>query len=341
MRTDIKLLVVDDSNEYCELLENELDTLDGISVVGIAVNPYNARNQIIKLSPDVILCDIEMAKMNGLAFIKNILREYHIPTVILTSAAKVALEALELGAIDFVEKYVENTLDNRRKFIEEIVQKVKIAKNSNVDTKIQALDTEVEDTKKVKDKKTDIELIAIGASTGGTVAIANVLSQLNVNIPGIVLVQHIPKMFSTMFASRLDKTTEFEVKEANDGDEIRSGLVLVAPSQKQMRVIRKNGKLYVNVEGEERVSGHCPSVDVLFESVANVVGDKAIGVIMTGMGSDGAKGIVEMKKKGARTIGQDEDSSVVYGMPKEAYKLGGIEKQVPLEDIPQIIMDML
>ena len=288
-----------------------------------------------------MVCDIEMPKMNGLTFIKKVLPQYPIPTIVISSLDNAAFEAIEAGAVDFVGKCVSNKKQNQSEFVKKDGEKVKIAKNSKVVAKKREPSVLVSGVNSNKIATTNIDVIALGASTGGTEALANVIGKLPNNIPGIVIVQHIPPMFSTMFAQRINRSTDFEVKEAATGDEIKKGRVLIAPGDKQMRVVKKKGKLIVEVKEGAKVSGHCPSVDVLFESVADSVGPKAVGVIMTGMGADGAKGLLAMRQAGSKTIGQDEESSVVYGMPKEAYKLGAVMKQASLMNIPKTILEML
>lgn len=341
MVNDIKVLVVDDSVVYRELLRKGLNLQKGIDVVATAVDPYDARDKLLEFRPDVMVCDIEMPKMNGLTFIKKLLPQYPIPTIVISSLDNAAFDAIEAGAIDFVGKTINDKKVDYNEFVFEVAEKIVAAKNSKVVINRRGIPrrTETPDVSKVNG--TIMEIVALGASTGGTEALASVIENLPKNIPGIVVVQHIPPMFSTMFAQRLNKSTHFEVKEACDGDEVRKGRVLIAPGDKQMRIERRNGKLVTAVGGTDKVSGHCPSVDVLFESVARTIGKRAVGVIMTGMGADGAKGITSMRQTGARTIGQDEESCIVYGMPKEAYKMGGIEKQVALKNIPKAIIDML
>ena len=341
MASDIKVLVVDDSIVYRELLRKGLSDIDGIEVVATAVDPYDARDKLLECRPDVMVCDIEMPKMNGLTFIKKVLPQYPIPTIVISSLDNAAFEAIEAGAVDFVGKCVSNKKQNQSEFVKEVGEKVKIAKNSKVVAKRREPSVLSAGVNSSKITQTNIDLIALGASTGGTEALANVIGKLPNNIPGIVIVQHIPPMFSTMFAQRINRSTDFEVKEATTGDEIKRGRVLIAPGDKQMRVVKRNGRLVVEVKEGPKVSGHCPSVDVLFESVAENVGSKAVGVIMTGMGADGAKGLLAMRDAGAKTIGQDEESSVVYGMPKEAYKMGAVMKQASLMNIPKTILEML
>lgn len=343
MASNIKVLVVDDSVVYRELLREGLNKKFGIEVVATAVDPFDAKNKILQYRPNVMVCDIEMPKMNGLTFIKKLLPQYPIPTIMTSSSGNEAFDSIDAGAVDFVAKCVTGTGVGRQEFVDEVAEKIRIAKDSKVVLrKTPSKQPIIDNTSRIRPVSKHVtDLIAIGASTGGTEAIANVLTRLPGELPGIVVVQHIPPMFSNMFAQRINKCTQFTAKEACTGDEIKPGTVLIAPGDKQMKVTKKGGKLIVEVEHGPKVSGHCPSVDVLFHSVAEAVGKNAIGVIMTGMGADGAKGMLEMHEKGARTIGQDQESCVVYGMPKEAYVLGGVSKQASLQNIPKAILEFL
>lgn len=346
MDSSIRVLVVDDSVVFREMLREGLNKKEGIEVVATARDPFEARDLLLEYRPNVMVCDIEMPKMNGITFIKKVLPQYPIPTIVISSLDSGAFDAMEAGAVDFVAKCSINKRLDQQAFIDEVANKIRIAKKSRVKinkSSAQNKNGNVNNISKINTNivATSIEVIALGASTGGTEAIASVLTRLPNNLPGIVVVQHIPPMFSTMFAQRINKCTGFDVREAKTGDEIKSGTVLIAPGDKHLRVVRKGSKLVALVEEGEKVSGHCPSVDVLFDSVAREVGKNALGVIMTGMGADGARGLLSMRNNGARTIGQDKESCVVYGMPKEAYNMGGVQKQVSLENIPKTILEML
>ena len=355
MDSVIKVLVVDDSVVFREMLREGLNKKEGIEVVATARDPFEARDLLLEYRPNVMVCDIEMPKMNGITFIKKVLPQYPIPTIVISSLDNGAFDAMEAGAVDFVAKCSTNLSKkmDQQAFIDEVAQKIRIAKKSRVlinnnkkimrEEKARENDRTRSQAMNIKKNvaSTDIELIAIGASTGGTEAIASVLTRLPCDLPGIVVVQHIPPMFSNMFAQRINKCTGFNVKEAENGDEIKKGTVLIAPGDKHLEVKRKGTKLVAVVREGEKVSGHCPSVDVLFNSVAKEKGNKALGVIMTGMGADGSKGLLAMRKSGSRTIGQDKESCIVYGMPKEAYVLGAVQKQASLENIPKTILEML
>lgn len=335
----IRVLVVDDSVMFRVLLQKNLSLDPNIDVIATAVDPYDAKDKILKFQPDVITCDIEMPRMSGLDFVLNLMKNYPIPVVVISSVSKAALDALNVGAVDFVEKAMMHSQQDIKQFIAEISDKIKYAAGIKLSTnnKILIQKAMVE----IKDKNFNKKIIAIGASTGGTEAIYNILKRMPRQLPGIVIVQHIPQVFSRLFAERLDKQTHFRVKEAETGDYIIPGTVLIAPGDKHMKVVRVDNQYKVVCITGDKVSGHCPSVDVLFESVASNVGNKAIGVILTGMGADGAKGLLSMRTSGSRTVGQDEASSVVYGMPRQAFLIGAVEKQVSLDKIPEMICNLL
>lgn len=336
-KNKIRVLVVDDSIVFREVIVRGLSEYEEIEVVAKARDPYEARDLLLEFDPDVMTCDVEMPRMNGIEFIRRLLPQYHIPVIVVSGVTEAVFDAMDVGAVDFVAKPLNKTPAGIREFIEELSIKIKIAAKSKVticeDTKVQ---------KNCSSGRFDKEkIVAIGASTGGTEAIYNVLKQLPDNMVGIVVVQHIPAEFSRMFAERLDKQIDLNVKEAKTGDWIEPGQVLIAPGDYHMRVKRVGDRHQVVLFESEKVNGHCPSVDILFDSVAKEVGKKAVGIILTGMGYDGAKGLLAMRRKGARTIGQDEKSCVVYGMPKVAYDIGAVEVQTALSTIPQTLCNML
>ncbi|MFA5576157.1 MAG: chemotaxis response regulator protein-glutamate methylesterase [Tissierellaceae bacterium] len=332
----IKVLVVDDSLVFREVLSRGISSDPDIEVVGRASDPFDARDKLMELEPDVMTCDINMPKMDGIEFVKRLLPQYPIPVIMVSGMDDVVFDAMEAGAVEFVLKPDMNSPMGVQEFIYELIEKIKIASKSKIITDIGQSTPEVKDKGHIDRSK----IIAIGASTGGTEAISKILANLPPNMPGIVIVQHIPPGFSNMFANRLNKQTHFEVKEAEDRDSLEPGKVIIAPGDKHMKVKKVAGKYKIEVFAGDKVSGHCPSVDVLFDSVAREAGSKAIGVILTGMGYDGAKGLLAMKRNGARTIGQDEKSSVVYGMPRVAYDVGAVQIQGPIEEIPKIIHSM-
>ncbi|ALC92964.1 chemotaxis protein [Bacillus sp. FJAT-18017] len=335
----IKVLVVDDSPLFREVISRGIESDPMIQVIAKAGDPLEARDYILKYEPDVMICDIEMPKMNGLDFIRRLLPQYPMPVLVISSANYTEKDALNAGAVEFIPKPNTNSAENVKKFIIEMVQKVKIAARGAKAEETTILSPVIDQTKVTKSK---IKLISIGASTGGTDALTKIISALPTSgMPGIVIVQHIPPVFSRMFAERLNQATGFTVKEAQTGDIVEPGKILIAPGEMHMKIKRAGSSYKVVCSQGERVNGHCPSVDVLFDSVAKEAGKDALGVILTGMGYDGAKGMLAMRRKGARTIGQDEASSVVYGMPMAAFNIGAVEKQASLTKIPQVIYSIV
>lgn len=334
----IRVLIVDDSAMFREFLTKGLSTDTGIEVVATAKDPFDARDKIIEFEPDVMTLDVEMPKMNGIEFLKRLMPQYPIPVVVISTANDSVFDALNAGAVDFIAKPDPNSGRSLETTINELKIKIKIASMANVSSwKTAASQPAV--SKGAQDS--NIKIIAIGASTGGTEATFNLLKDLPPTMPGIVVVQHMPPLFTRMYADRLNKTIRLEVKEAQNGDAIYPGRVLIAPGEFHMRVKKSGDKYTVECFKGEKVSGHCPSVDVLFDSVAKEAGRNSMGIILTGMGQDGATGLLAMRKMGARTIGQDEKSSVVYGMPKVAYNIGAVEKQAALAAIPSVICTIL
>lgn len=350
----IRVLVVDDSIFFREFMSRSLAQDIGIEVVGLASDAFEAQQKVASLLPDVITLDMEMPKMRGTDFLRYIRPKYpRIQVVVISSNPKNVFEALDAGAVDFVAKPNAQAKMDNATFIREAISKIKIAASSSQTKRLEAapaagsqrpaaavmpIPARLPATSRVLSNKS---LIAIGASTGGTEAILAVIKDLPVNTPGIVMVQHMPVGFTKMYAERLDKMSKIQVREAQDGDRVTPGLALLAAGDKHMRV-RSDGRGYfVRCEAGEKVSGHCPSVDALFESVAQNAGANAVGVILTGMGADGAKNLLAMKKTGAYTIGQDQASCVVYGMPMVAYNLGGVVDQMPLNSIPSAIVRYL
>ncbi len=332
----IRVLVVDDSAVFRQILTKGIQADSNIEVIATAADPFEARDKILKYEPDVITCDIEMPKMDGIEFVRRLMPQYPIPVIIVSSINNRVFDAMNAGAVDFVLKPLASSPEDVKKFILDLINKIKAGAKANV-----LIPENPKKEIKVAQKIIKHELIAIGASTGGTEAIFSVLKQLPLGLPGIVIVQHIPPVFSRMFAERLNNQTHFTVKEAKNGDVIESDHIYIAPGDQHIQVKKCSKGYFLKVFQGEKVSGHCPSVDVLFYSVAEAAEDKALGVILTGMGYDGAKGIVMMKRKGAITLGQDEKTSIVYGMPKAAYELNGITKQAPLEHIGHHIIKMI
>ena len=327
----IRVLVVEDSLLFRELLVRCLNADPGITVVAAARDPYEARDAIIEHKPDVMTLDIELPRMDGIEFLKRLMPQHPLPVVVISSLSNKVFEAMTAGAVDFVAKPVNANRAQLEAFMKnDLAVKIKIASIAKVGSwKKQTLTMPDEKLSGVKDN-----MVAIGASTGGTEAIATVLKEFDTDIPGVVVVQHMPQGFTEMYANRLNEQCRVRVKEAKTGDIIVPGQVLIAPGgDAHLRVIKKDGVYQAVVRQGPKVNGHCPSVDVLFESVAKSAANRAVGIILTGMGADGAKGLLEMRKAGAHTIGQDESTCVVYGMPKAAYEIGAVEYQEKLNDI--------
>lgn len=331
----VKVLVVDDSLLFREAVAKGLGSDKGIEVVGTASNPFEARDLIIELEPDVLTLDIEMPRMNGIEFLEKLMPQYPMPVVVVSALSNNVFEALDAGAVDFVTKPNSKLGNVFEGFINELIVKVKIASMAKVSHHKNRVQNNLFNTNAHINGKNVI--IAIGASTGGTEAIFDIISAFTREMPGIVVVQHMPPVFTKMYAERLNASCKMEVKEAVHGDQIIPGRVLIAPGDRHLRINKKGNSYIVECFDGDKVNGHKPSVDVLFNSVAEKAGEAAIGIILTGMGYDGAKGLLKMKQKGAITIGQDEKSCVVYGMPKVAYDIGAVVKQVSLSNIPQTI----
>jgi len=335
----VRVLVVDDSLLFREVIASGIGKDRGIEVVGTAKDAYDARDKIIELEPDVMTLDVEMPRMNGIEFLKRLMPQYPIPVVVVSAVSDNVFDALNAGAVDFVTKMNSTSGTNMDIFINELIIKVKIASMAKIG-QIKK-DVPKENPKTKINSRSSNTIIAIGASTGGTQAILEVIKDFPRNMPGIVITQHMPPVFTKMYADRLNNLCHMEVKEAENGDVVCPGRILIAPGDRQMELNRRGNNYYVECFTGDKVNGHCPSVDVLFNSVAEKAGSNSIGIILTGMGYDGAKGLLKMKQKGAFTIGQDEQSSVVYGMPKVAFDIGAVTKQTTLINIPQLIYSIL
>jgi len=324
-----------------QLLTTILSADPEIEVLGTAPDPFVAREKIKALHPDVITLDVEMPRMDGLTFLEKLMRGHPMPVVMVSSLTQkgcdTTIQALELGAVDFFPKPCIDTLKGIEVAAQEIQMKVKSAARTSV--RAQAPSQVRASTPNVSKVKLTNKIIAIGASTGGTEAIREVLTSLPADSPGIVVVQHMPPGFTASFAKRLDSLCEIRVKEAEDGDRVLPGHALIAPGDFQTEIKVSGAFASVKVYAGERVSLHRPSVDVLFQSCAQQLGRNAVGVIMTGMGSDGAQGMRLMRDAGASTIAQDEASCIVFGMPKEAIAAGGVGKIVPLNKIAGAMME--
>lgn len=347
IKKTIRVLVVDDSALVRSILSQGLAQDPGIEVVGTASDPYVARDLIIKHKPDVLTLDVEMPRMDGVEFLKRFMPQYPLPVVMVSALTqqgkRITIEALEAGAVDFVSKPTANVAQGLNSMMMELRTKVKIASTANVShwksKRTEEAATVLTPPKSLAES-TD-KVIAIGASTGGTEAIRTVITQFPASTPGVVIVQHMPAGFTKAFAERLNTLCLMEVKEAEHGDRVLPGRILIAAGDYHMKVRRSGGFYYADCVKGEKVNGHCPSVDVLMFSVAEHVGANAVGAMLTGMGGDGADGMVAMRKAGARTMAQDEKSCVVFGMPKVAYDRGGAESLVPLDKIAQTILNYI
>ncbi len=346
----IKVLIVDDSALVRKILKDGLSADPDIEVIGTARDPYQARDILVLKRPDVITLDVEMPRMDGVTFLKKFMPVYPTPTVMVSSLTergkKITIEALEAGAVDIVTKPRTGISDDLPRMLKEIRQKVKQA--AKVDLSRFAKQKKIVPSvikplraTKALDESTD-KVIAIGASTGGTEALARILPAFPRISPGIVIVQHMPEGFTRSFAERLDSLCQMKVKEAQDNDRVLPGLCLVAPGgARHMEIIRSGGQYRVHLKTGEKVSGHRPSVDVLFHSVAVNAGKNAAAALMTGMGRDGADGLLAIRNAGGRTLAQDEPTCVVFGMPRAGWENGGAEMLVPLQNIPSVLLNMI
>ena len=335
----IKVLVVDDSLLFRNLLVESLRMDPSIEVVAQAGDAYAARDAILQYRPDVMTLDVEMPRMGGIEFLRRLLPQYPLPVVVISALSEKVFDAMEAGAVDFVCKPNSIERDKVSALLrKELGTKIKIASTVKVGRMKRAESFPVNHASTAWNNNM---IVAIGASTGGTEAIFEVVRQFRRDIPGIVIVQHMPPGFTQMYANRLNNQCQVAVKEAVTGDRVLPGQVLIATGDKQMRLLKVNGVYQVECRPGEKVSGHCPSVDVLFSSVAKSAGKDAVGVILTGMGGDGAKGMLEMRKAGAVTIGQNEASCVVYGMPKVAYDIGAVQYQAELSQIANKVYSVL
>ena len=359
----IHVLIVDDSAVVRQILREILSSDEGIEVVGTASDPYVAREKIKKLCPDVITLDVEMPKMDGISFLRNLMRLRPMPVIMVSSlteeGADIALEALGLGAVDYVCKPKENIADNLVEYSQEIINKVKAAASakiiSNINERVSAgkkdftspvIESAHHTTKVLKKSpiikaKAHERIIAIGASTGGTEAIKEILINMKADSPATVIAQHIPRAFSAAFARRMDTISPMVVCEAEHGQQIFPGHVYIAPGDQHLVVKQNKGEYFCVLDDGDPVNRHKPSVDVLFRSVAQNAGSNAIGIILTGMGADGARGLGEMRETGAITLAQDENSSVVWGMPGAAVKLNAVDHVLPVGSIADKLAALL
>lgn len=337
-------MIIDDSAIVRKILSEELSKYPDIEIVGTAPDPFVARDKILRLKPDVLTLDIEMPRMDGLTFLRKLMKHYPLPTIVVSSlthqGGKLTLEALDLGAVDVLAKpggpYSVGDMGVQ------LAEKIRAASKARLKTSLmKSSDNEEAEEEHTALTRTSNKVIAIGASTGGTEALKVILSRLPHNVPGIVIVQHMPATFTAAFAERLNSICRISVKEAKNNDSVLPGTALIAPGNYHMLLRRSGARYYVEIKDGPLVHHQRPAVDVLFKSTARYAGPNAIGVILTGMGSDGAEGLKEMKEKGAFTIAQDESSCVVFGMPKEAIKLGGVDKVVSLDRIAAEILKVV
>ena len=359
MQNKIRVFVVDDSIFFRQMLIRDLQARSNIEVVGFAASAFEARTKIPSIKPDVITMDVEMPGLSGIDFLKELLPKFPIPVILVSSLNLSVFDALAAGAVDFVQKPDMSKDYSVKTFFTVLNSKIYIASRAKVNVNLAgkaapgipagtAANSAAAPAAAPGNLSSGLSLniqnnmvIAIGASTGGTEATLDVLKRLPADMPGIVVTQHMPPGFTKMYAERLDRICKLEVKEAQNGDRIRKGLVLIAPGALQMRVEKDLKGYYVTCQEGEKVNGHRPSVDVLFHSVAKKIGKNALGIIMTGMGRDGAEGLLAMRQAGSFTIGQDKESCVVFGMPMVAYDIGGVCIQASCSNISNVLLGQL
>ncbi|MBT9555692.1 MAG: chemotaxis response regulator protein-glutamate methylesterase [Myxococcales bacterium] len=340
----VRVLVVDDSAVIRRVLKDGLSKDPLIEVVGVAADAYEARDKILDLNPNVITLDLEMPRMNGIEFLKKLMAQYPLPVIIVSglsqSGAAATVSAMAAGAFDFVTKPSSSTPDGVALMMDDLRRKVRLAGRAPAQSPGSprsgvAAPQVVKASPAVRPvaQESNGRMIAIGASTGGTEAIAEVMSALPADCEGVVIVQHMPAGFTRAFAERLDRLSQLRVREAQDGDAILRGEALVAPGGQQLRVVRSQRGLRVQVGPGPLVSGHSPSVDVLMTSVAEACGGNAAGVVLTGMGRDGANGLLALRNAGGRTWAQDEATSIVWGMPRACHEVGAAERLLPLNAV--------
>jgi len=336
----IKVLVVDDSPLIRRILTDILCEPDDMEVVGCAADPYQAREMIKQLQPDVLTLDVEMPKMDGISFLKNLMRLRPMPVVMISTLTQkgspVTLEALEVGAVDFIAKPTVNLSEQFNQYAAVLQQKVRTAASARVRPCKASTNKVIEPSLMANFNVSAI--LAIGASTGGTEAIKEVLIRMPKNCPPIVITQHIPPVFSSSFALRMDRTCTINVKEAEHGDKLAPGWAFIAPGDKHLSVVKRGSHLICHLDESAAINRHRPAVDVLFNSLVNIHPKNTVAALLTGMGSDGAKGLLALKHSGAYTIAQDELTSVVWGMPKAAIELGAANDVLPLEKVAEHLL---
>jgi len=339
-------MIIDDSLFFRTFLTRQVGRDASIEIVGSFGDPIEASAKIATIRPDVIALDMEMPRMRGDEFLRTVLPKHkNVKVIVISALSGNVFDAMHAGAIDFVGKPGSAPGFDETQFIKEIIQKIKVASTAHTHTHEDfvrprpAVKPAAPTAHPTVSGATSKNIIAIGASTGGTEAIIEVVKRFPANTPGVVIVQHMPPVFTKMYAERVDRLSAMSVREAKNGDRVEQGTILIAPGGDDQMYVRRDAKgYYTYLTPGAKVSGHCPSVDVMFESVAQTAGRNAVGVLLTGMGADGARGLVKMKQAGAYTIGQDEESCVVYGMPMEAYKRGGVSEQVTLTSIGDAVL---
>lgn len=337
----IKVLVVDDSELTRQMLSQIINSADDLEVVGVAADPYDAREKIKQLNPDVLTLDVEMPKMDGITFLRNIMKLRPMPVVMISTLTKkgapATLEALDIGAVDFLPKPQLNHNGSLQGYRLDVIEKVRGAASANIHCLERSVLTQLDSTTlNTAAENTSFNrncIIAIGASTGGTEAIKEVLVEMPASTPPILLTQHIPPAFSKTYAERLNQLCSIDVVEAEDGMKLEQGCAYLAPGDYHIKLIKKSSFYYVQVDQSDLVNRHRPSVDVMFDSVLNAANTFAVGVLLTGMGKDGASGLLRMKEAGCKTIVQDRESSVIWGMPGAAYEMGAAVDKLPLDEI--------
>jgi two-component system, chemotaxis family, protein-glutamate methylesterase/glutaminase len=332
-----RVLIVDDSALVRKLLTEIIDGAPDFAVAGTARDPYEAREMIKRTNPDVLTLDVEMPRMDGVTFLSNLMRLRPMPVIMVSSltdkSAEVTLRALELGAVDYVSKPKEDLARSLPLYKEEVLTKLRAAASAHVERIERSVGKPV-----LTSITTTYGLIGLGGSTGGTEAIRSVMERLPADAPGVVITQHIPRAFSGPFARTLDQSSAMRVQEAVGGEEIKTGFAYVAPGDKHLRVVRSGARYHIRLDDGPPVNLHKPSVDVMFDSIAKEVGKNAVCAILTGMGADGAAGLLRVRRAGGQTIAQDEASSIVYGMPREAAKLGAAQHILPLDRMAEALL---
>lgn len=344
MSKKIRVLIVDDSMLFLKYLNKKLNQDFQIEVVGTARDPFEARDKIVNLKPDVLTLDVEMPKMNGIEFLKKLLPQYYIPTIMVSSVNEKVFEALEAGAVDFVKKPQGRSEKDLEVFVNHLIRNIKAGVISNRvkgSYRIKNNRSVIKEKKGINEKMLNSNIVVIGASTGGTNALLSVIKSLPVTFPPVLVVQHMPPVFTNLFANRVNKASKLNVIEAENRQLVKENTVYIAPGGFQMEIEKTRKDYFISIRDGESVNGHKPSVDVLFNSACRNVKKNIIGILLTGMGRDGAQGLLNLKKNGAKTIGQDEETCVVYGMPRVAYEIGAIDIQKSIEDIPSELVKSL